>query len=63
MNGELDDVAYVPHATFGMHVPQEVPNVPAEILMPRNTWENKAAYDKKANELAQLFVNNFGKIC
>jgi phosphoenolpyruvate carboxykinase (ATP) len=38
-----------------------VPNVPAEILTPRNTWADKGAYDKKANELAAAFVKNFGQ--
>lgn len=61
MNGLLDNVAYEAHPVFGMLMPAEVPGVPAEILTPRNTWSDKAAYDKKANELAKLFVNNFAK--
>lgn len=61
MNGELNSVEYNPHPTFGVLVPQSVPNVPAEILNPRDTWSDKEAYDKKANELAQLFVKNFDK--
>jgi len=42
-------------------MPTSCPDVPAEILDPRNTWADKAAYDKKANGLAQSFVNNFSK--
>jgi phosphoenolpyruvate carboxykinase (ATP) len=42
-------------------MPTACEGVPAEILNPRNTWENKAAYDAKANELAEKFVNNFDK--
>jgi len=61
MNGELANVEYVPHSVFGILMPTTVPNVPAEILLPRNTWADKEAYDKKANELAQLFVKNFAK--
>lgn len=61
MKGELDDVAYVPHAVFGLLVPQSVPGVPADILNPRDTWADKEAYDKKASELAGLFVKNFEK--
>jgi len=61
MNGELDNVQYEAHPVFGVLMPTSCPNVPAEILIPRNTWTDKAAYDKKAGELAQLFVNNFAK--
>ena len=61
MNGQLNDVAYEAHPVFGMLMPKTVPNVPSEILVPRNTWADKEAYDKKANELAQLFVKNFAK--
>jgi len=61
MNGELNDVAYNAHPVFGVLVPQSCPNVPAEILNPRDTWSDKDAYDKKANELAQLFIKNFAK--
>ncbi len=61
MNGELNNVEYHAHPTFGVLIPQSVPNVPAEVLNPRDTWADKEAYDKKANELAQLFVKNFDK--
>lgn len=61
MNGELKDVEYAAHNVFGVLVPQTVPNVPAEILNPRDTWSDKEAYDKKAAELAGLFVKNFEK--
>lgn len=61
MNGELTGVEYAPHSVFGVLVPQSVPGVPAGILNPRDTWSDKEAYDKKANELAQLFVKNFDK--
>lgn len=61
MNGELNNVEYKAHGVFGVLMPTSVPGVPAEILQPRNTWADKEAYDKKANELAQLFVKNFDK--
>ncbi len=61
MNGELGGVTYEPHPVFGVLMPTSCPGVPAEILIPRNTWADKEAYDKKANELAQLFVKNFDK--
>jgi len=61
MNGALDNAACEPHPVFGILMPNTVPDVPTEILVPRNTWADKEAYDKKANELAQLFVKNFAK--
>jgi phosphoenolpyruvate carboxykinase (ATP) len=61
MKGELNQVGYEAHPVFGVLMPASVPGVPAEILSPRNTWENKEAYDKKANELAGLFIKNFEK--
>jgi len=61
MNGELNNVEFTAHPVFGVLVPQSCPNVPVEILNPRDTWSDKEAYDKKANELAGLFVKNFAK--
>ncbi|MFV8338968.1 phosphoenolpyruvate carboxykinase (ATP) [Flavobacterium sp. LB3P21] len=61
LNRELDDVAYENHKVFGIAKPQTCPNVPSEILNPRNTWEDPELYDKKALELAQKFKANFAK--
>jgi phosphoenolpyruvate carboxykinase (ATP) len=61
INGELDNVAYEAHPVFGMHMPTTCPNVPSEILIPRNTWTDKDAYDNTANNLADLFNKNFEK--
>lgn len=61
LNGQLDDVEFKNHEVFGLAIPQTCPNVPDEVLNPRNTWEDKAAYDAKALELAAAFKNNFAK--
>ncbi len=42
-----------------MAIPETCPEVPSEILNPRNTWEDKNLYDIKARELAQKFKANF----
>ncbi len=59
LNGELNNVSFESHPVFGLSMPATCPNVPAEILNPRNTWADKASYDNKANHLAELFVKNF----
>mgnify|MGYP003839408281 FL=1 len=61
MDGKLDNVAFEIHPVFGVSMPTECPEVPSELLNPRNTWEDKAGYDTSANELAQLFNANFEK--
>ena len=59
LNGELDNVKFETLPVFGLHYPTTCPNVPVEILNPRNTWADKNAYDNKAADLAQKFVKNF----
>lgn len=61
MDGKLDNVTFEMHPVFGVAMPTECPDVPSELLNPRNTWEDKSGYDKSANELAQLFNANFEK--
>lgn len=59
LEGKLDGVEFVKDPVFGLMIPTECPDVPAEVLMPRNTWEDKEAYDKKARELAKTFKEKF----
>jgi phosphoenolpyruvate carboxykinase (ATP) len=59
LNGALDNVPTQIDPIFGLPMPTACPGVPPEVLNPRNTWTDKDAYDKKARELAGLFVKNF----
>ena len=61
LEGKLDNVEFEAHPVFGMMMPKECPNVPSAILNPRNTWEDKNAYDEKAVSLGKQFVKNFEK--
>ncbi len=61
LKGDLDKVAYKNHEVFGMAIPESCPGVPSEILDPRNTWSDAAAYDAKARDLAAQFIKNFEK--
>ena len=60
-NGELSRCATARDPVFGFEVPTSCPGVPAEILVPRNTWGDKASYDATAQKLAGLFRDNFEK--
>jgi phosphoenolpyruvate carboxykinase (ATP) len=59
LNGELNNVTFEEHPVFGYQMPTACPNVPTEILNPRNTWADKDGYDAQANKLAAMFVKNF----
>jgi phosphoenolpyruvate carboxykinase (ATP) len=61
LSGVLSEVQFKAHPIFGVQVPGAVPGVPTEILDPRHTWADKAAYDHIAGELAEKFVKNFEK--
>ena len=61
MDGELDNVQYVVDPRFGFEVPVECPNVPEEILQPRNTWTDTANFDATADKLAAMFNENFAR--
>ncbi len=61
LEGELNPVQFEEDPIFGVAIPKECPNVPAEILNPVNTWADKTAFAGKAKYLAGLFVKNFEK--
>jgi phosphoenolpyruvate carboxykinase (ATP) len=59
--GKLDRIPTAPEAVFGLEVPLQVPGVPDEVLLPRGTWRDTAAYDGQAARLAHLFHQNFAQ--
>jgi phosphoenolpyruvate carboxykinase (ATP) len=61
LEGSLEDVEYVTDPIFGLQIPTSCPGAPSEVLIPRNAWADKEAYDKKARELAGFFNKNFEK--
>jgi phosphoenolpyruvate carboxykinase (ATP) len=61
LNGDLDKQSFEQHPVFNVLVPTSCPGVPADILNPRDQWKDKVAYDQKASELAQMFIENFKK--
>jgi phosphoenolpyruvate carboxykinase (ATP) len=61
LEGKFDGVAFETDPVFGLSVPTSCEGVPSDILMPRNTWSDKSAYDAKAQQLLDLFTKNYEK--
>jgi phosphoenolpyruvate carboxykinase (ATP) len=59
LSGALRDVSYATDPIFGLQIPSRCPEVPEQVLQPRETWQDKAAYDATARKLAGLFTENF----
>lgn len=59
LRGDLDDVPTTPDPLFGVHVPDNVPDVPDRLLQPRETWADPVEYDQQAMKLAEMFHRHF----
>jgi phosphoenolpyruvate carboxykinase (ATP) len=59
LDGTLSTVNKAPDPNFGLLVPQTCPEVPNEVLNPKNTWPDKGAYEQTAREVAKRFESNF----
>ena len=59
LDGSLNSAEFIVDQRFGFAVPTSCPGVPDEVLIPRNTWADGAAYDTKADELTLMFKANF----
>jgi phosphoenolpyruvate carboxykinase (ATP) len=61
LDGTLDAGPFAKDNFFGLDIPTTCPGVPADVLNPRNTWEDKAKYDETATRLVGMFKENFKK--
>ncbi len=61
LTGQLEDVPYEEDPLFHIAVPKACPGVPPEVLFPRNTWSDQAAYQARARKLAEDFRRHFDK--
>ena len=59
LDGSLARTRFRKDRFFGLAIPEHVPGVPAEVLDPRESWADKAAYDRTARELIGRFEKNF----
>jgi phosphoenolpyruvate carboxykinase (ATP) len=58
-SGALRDAPATADPVFGLDAITACPGVPDNVLMPRDSWADKAAYDVTARKLAGLFAHNF----
>ncbi|HEY3257605.1 MAG TPA: phosphoenolpyruvate carboxykinase (ATP), partial [Gemmatimonadaceae bacterium] len=61
LSGKLDRCDFRTDPIFGLSVPSAIPEVPPEVLVPRDTWADGDAYDGQAKKLAEMFRENFEK--
>jgi len=59
LSGAIGDDDLLTEPVFGLAIPKLVEDVPSEILTPRATWTDRAAYDKQAAKLSAMFHDNF----
>ena len=59
LDGSLKDAQFSPDPFFGLMIPRDVPGIPNEVLDPRRSWTDPAAYDATAAELVGRFEANF----
>jgi len=61
LDGRLAKAEYVTEEAFDLSIPTACPDVPGELLNPRNAWSDNRAYDAQARLLAAKFEENFAK--
>ena len=61
LDGKINKSEFSTTPIFNLSIPKTLDGVDTEVLNPRNTWEDKAAYDKAAKELASMYIENFKK--
>jgi phosphoenolpyruvate carboxykinase (ATP) len=59
LDGSLAKAKFRKDPFFGLSIPEAVPGVPTEVLDPRQSWADRAAYDRTARELVARFEKNF----
>jgi phosphoenolpyruvate carboxykinase (ATP) len=61
LDGSLKDATFYRDPNFGFEVPTDVAGIESDLLHPRTTWADKAAFDAQAKKLVDMFIKNFSK--
>ena len=61
LDGTIEKSKYKTDPIFNLDIPITIEGIPAEVLNPRESWDDKSIYDSKAKELSDLFKENFKK--
>ncbi len=61
LDGSLDSAATIADPVFGLQLPASIEGIPSDVLDPRRTWSDGAAYDTQAHKLAEMFRENIKK--
>ena len=61
LGGGLAEMEYERDPLFHLMLPHACANVPSDILNPRNTWQDKEAFDRRARKLANDLSAHFDK--
>ena len=61
LNGSIEKSTFIHDDLFNLDIPTKIDGCPDDILNPRDTWNDKNAYDEQAKKLAKMFKDNFDK--
>jgi phosphoenolpyruvate carboxykinase (ATP) len=61
LDGSIKDSEFATTDVFELDIPKTLGTINPDVLNPRNSWEDKEAFDKTRDKLAEMFVKNFKK--
>jgi len=59
LDGSIEHAQFANDNIFNLSVPKSIKGIDSKVLDPRSSWGNTDNYDRQANSLAKLFINNF----
>ena len=59
LDGSIEHSDFEVEPIFSLECPKNLTGVNSDVLNPRSAWDNPDAYDRQAEELVELFLENF----